>query len=91
MYDAANKQFYSSGTPSTEAELQALIDDALNGRIQPQNTERGFQKNFKKYFTKFVGFLEDNPWALGVLFLPLAGLGYLLAFSGSDEPAPKTD
>jgi len=90
IYDAPNKQFYANGLPTTEAELQALIDDTLAKKIPPTNTERGVQKAAKRVFVQFAEFLEENPWAMVILVLPLVGLGYL-AFRVSGDTGAEDD
>eukprot|EP01049_Picozoa_sp_SAG25_P011555 SAG25_NODE_1430_length_3044_cov_4.352122_2_plen_234_part_00 len=70
--------------------LQALIDDTLAKKIPPTNTERGVQKAAKRVFVQFAEFLEENPWAIVILVLPLVGLGYL-AFRVSGDTGAEDD
>ena len=42
--------------------------------------------------TTFANFLEDNPWAIALLALPIVGLGYLIFKSGDgDDDAVKKE
>ena len=71
--------------------LQALIDDTIAKKIAPTNTERGVQKAAKRVFVQFAEFLEEHPWAMVLLVLPLLGLGYLAFRASDDTPDDPND
>ena len=80
-------------TSSSRRLAQQLVDGTLNGDLQPVNTERGFVKGAKRIFMSVVDVLEDNPWLMIPMVLPMIGLTFAMVSmgGGSDGGGEKTE